>query len=108
MTELPRLIIDAQTRALALKTAADDFVGWLNNLRADIAKCEEELEQKLRIADQQTARLQTEIQRLQSERAKEEQALAQVRKDLERERREIGLEKERFLKSLDPFGPQAA
>src|SRR6516165_4974294 len=107
MSELPRLITDAESKATATKVALDSFVGWLNSVRDDIAKCEEELEQKLRIADQQTARLQTEIQRLQSERAKEEQALAQVRKDIASERKEIGRERERFLKSLD-WPPQAA
>jgi hypothetical protein len=101
MTELPRLIIDAQTRALALKTAADDFVGWLNNLRADIAKCEEELAQKRRAGDTEIAKLRSTIAELSKEQSAAERNNAEARSKIEREKREWDMEKKRVLKSFD-------
>jgi len=101
MSALPTLIIQAETSATAVKAAADQFVGWLNNVRNDIARCEEELAQKRRVADTEIARLRADIQRLQSERADEERKLAVVQKTIERERKQWDLEKKRTLQSFD-------
>jgi hypothetical protein len=101
MSALPTLITEAETKATAIKAVLDDLVTWLNNVRNDMQRCETELEQKRRVYDTETARYRADIQRLQSERADEERKLAQVQKTIEREKKEIGMEKERLFRSLD-------
>jgi septal ring factor EnvC (AmiA/AmiB activator) len=101
MSALPTLIIQAETSATAVKAAADQFVTWLNNVRNDIPRCEEELAQKRRVADTEIAKLRASIDERKRELASAEQELRQVRRDLERERKEIGMEKQRLFKSLD-------
>jgi predicted nucleic acid-binding Zn-ribbon protein len=109
MSQAPTLITQAETSALAIKTAADNFVGWLSSIRSDIAKCEAELEAKRRAANTELARLRADIERLQSERAEEERKLVQIRKDIERERKEIGAERKRLLATVEGvLGPRAA
>jgi flagellar capping protein FliD len=110
MSELSKTLhTDVEVRANTLKTALDNLVGYLHSVRADIAKCEAELADKRRLADQQISLLREQIARLQSDRASAEQQLAQVRKDIERERREIGMERQRLLRTIDQvFGSQAA
>jgi septal ring factor EnvC (AmiA/AmiB activator) len=101
MSELPRLIVDAESKATAAKAAMDDFVVWLSNVRNDIARCEQELADKRRVADTEIAKLRASIDERKRELASVELELRQVRRDLERERKEVGLEKQRLIRSLD-------
>jgi hypothetical protein len=101
MSELPKLIVKAETSATAVKAADDDFVGWLNNVRNDITLCEQELAQKRRAADTEIAKLRASIDERKKELASAELELRQVRNDMERERKEVGLEKQRLIRSLD-------
>jgi septal ring factor EnvC (AmiA/AmiB activator) len=101
MSDLPRLITDCETSASRVKGVLDDFVVWLSNVRNDIAKSEAELVEKRRLADQQTALLQSQIAKLKAEHANAELELRQIRKQIERERSDLGMEKKRLLQSLD-------
>jgi predicted nucleic acid-binding Zn-ribbon protein len=101
MSQAPTLITNAETAAMAVKTAADDFVGWLSSVRADIQKIEDELAQKRRAADTEVARLRAELEKLRSERDKAERELAAVRKEVAKERAEIGQERARLLRTVE-------
>jgi chromosome segregation ATPase len=106
-TPLATLISDADVHASTIKAAADNWLGYVKSMQADIQRLEAELEQKRRAFDQQTAIYQQQIAQLKSEKAKLEQEVKQLGKDKEREQREIGMVKERFLKSLEGFGTAA-
>jgi hypothetical protein len=101
MSELPRLMIDCETRASSVKGALDDLVNWLNSVRNDIAQAEADLVAKRRVADTAIAKLRAQIDERKKELASAELELRQVRRDLERERKEVGLEKQRLIRSLD-------
>jgi hypothetical protein len=101
MSELPKLIADAEAKATAAKTSIDNFVSWIANLRTDMHQCEAELEQKRRAADQLIAQLQSQIAKLKAEHANAELELKQVRREVERERSDWAREKKLTLQSLD-------
>jgi hypothetical protein len=64
MSELPRLIVDAESKVLGVKTTLDNWITYIQSIRADIAKCETELAEKVRAGDAQIAHLRSEIHRL--------------------------------------------
>jgi SMC interacting uncharacterized protein involved in chromosome segregation len=101
MSELPKLTVNAETSAHAVKVAADNWLGYVKSMQTDMQRCEAELEQTRRAADQLIAQLQAQIAKLKAEHANAELDLKQIRKQIERERSELGQEKRRLLKSLD-------
>jgi hypothetical protein len=101
MSEIPKLLVNAETNVHAVKVAADNWLGYVKSMQADMQRCEAELEQKRRAADQLIAQLQSQIAKLKSEHASAELDLKQIRKQIEREKSEVSMEKKRLLQSLD-------
>jgi predicted nucleic acid-binding Zn-ribbon protein len=101
MSELPKLIINAETSAHAVKAAADTFVGWLKSIQADVQRCEADLEQKRRAADTEIARKRAQIEELTKEYAALERSYSELHAKVERERKEIGAERDRLRRTVD-------
>jgi septal ring factor EnvC (AmiA/AmiB activator) len=103
MSTLPTLIIDAESKAASLTTAINNFVGFVKNIRADIERCEADLAAKKRAADEEQTRMNAEIQLKMNEQREVERRLAEVRRVLTREEREVGQHKARLRASIEQF-----
>jgi len=101
MSPLPTLLTEIEGRTTALKTAADNLVGWLQGVKADFEQIASDLEARRRAAGEQASLLRNQTAQSQSELAHVEQKVREAYRELERVQREIRQEKESFRKTLD-------
>jgi hypothetical protein len=95
------LITQAQVASKSCVTAADNWLGYLQNAKEEALRVAASLTDAYRLADAERARLRAEIERAHSELAEATAELGKVRKEIERERKQIELEKANFRKLMN-------
>jgi hypothetical protein len=100
MSDLEHLINNAVACANSVKLSADAYVKAMERLREASLKADADLKAKQAAADSAIAGLRSQLQDLTQDRVKAQRELELVRQQIEKERKEIGRERQKLHDQL--------